>query len=76
MGPLLFLLYINELPDIVKDSDETEEEEVQDEVEICADDSTASTADANPEVLAEKIQKYAQLLPDWFTENDLIVSSD
>ena len=43
---------------------------------VYADDSTASTADANPEVLAEKIQKHAQLLPDWFTENDLIVSSE
>ena len=76
LGPLLFLLYINELPDVVKDSDETEEEETQDEVVVYADDSTASTADANPEVLAEKIQKHAKLLPDWFTENDLIVSSE
>ena len=64
LGPLLFLLYVNELPDVikVKNDDESKLDE-EAEVVVYADDTTSSTSDPNPEVLQQKIQSHAEILP-------------
>ena len=77
LGPLLFLLYVNELPDVikVKNDDESKLDE-EAEVVVYADDTTSSTSDPNPEVLQQKIQSHAEILPNWFEKNDLVVSGE
>ena len=72
LGPLLFLFYINELPDIVY-NDNTDNE---DELVVYADDNTPFTADKDPVVLQSKIQVEANTVTDWFSRNDMIVSGD
>ena len=80
LGPLLFLLFLNELPDIVKDdhAEETEASEIPNEndVIIYADDNTPITADKDPLRLQEKIQDEANIVTGWFSKNDMICSSD
>ena len=80
LGPLLFLLFLNELPDIVKDdhAEETEASEIPNEndVIIYADDNTPITADKDPLRLQEKIQDEANIVTGWFLKNDMICSSD
>ena len=75
LGPLLFLLYVNELPDVIKDKRTIIEDE-KDEVVVYADDTISSIAANNPELLQRKIQSHAEILPEWFKENDLIVSGE
>ena len=80
LGPLLFLFFLNELPNIVKnDPDEAIEEQTninKDEIVIYADDNTPTTADADPICLQTKIQEEANLVINWFTENEMICSSE
>ena len=80
LGPLLFLLFINELPEVVKvTNDEGEPETEPDpnaEVIVYADDNTPFTADKKPEVLQAKIQHEADIVSSWFQKNYMVVSSD
>ena len=43
---------------------------------VYADDNTPFTSDENPEVLQDKVQKEADSVSNWFTKNDMVVSSD
>ena len=80
LGPLLFLLFINELPDIVKEDLEVESDvndpHSEEEIIVYADDNTPTTADKNPIILQNKIQKEADLVTNWFSKNDMVCSSD
>ena len=80
LGPLLFLFFINELPDIVKDtSDESDNEENNDtdnEIVVYADDNTPTTADKDPLILQAKIQNEADIVTSWFGRNKMICSSE
>ena len=77
LGPLLFLLYVNELPDVIKNKNDDESNlDEEAEVVVYADDTTSSTSDSNPEVFQQKIQSHAEILPNWFENNDLVVSGE
>ena len=76
MGPLLFLLFLNELPDVVKDDSDDTSEDTDNEVVIYADDNTPITSDKDPIQLQRKIQDEANLVTNWFSKSDMICSSD
>ena len=70
LGPLLFLIFINELAEVVKQEEATEDdaegldEEVDKDAEVIiyADDNTPTTADKDPEKLQEKVQSSNRLV--------------
>ena len=80
LGPALFLLFIDELPDIVNDvtddrahnnehdnvTEEEDTEENTDNIIIYADDNTPTTADKDPLLLQAKAQKEVNLVTSWF----------
>ena len=81
MGPLLFLLFLNELPDIVKEDQEqasvqADHNDNSDDIVIYADNNTPLLSDKDPLRLETKVQKEADTVVKWFTKNDMIVSSD
>jgi hypothetical protein len=76
LGPLLFLLYINELPDIVREAPEDTNVDDEDQIVVYADDNTPMTADKNPLILQNKIQAEACQVINWFSRNDMVCSSD
>ena len=80
LGPLLFLFFINELPDIVKDTSEEAgndgNNDEDNEIVVYADDNTPITADKDPIMLQDKIQNEADIVTDWFSRNDMICSSE
>ena len=76
LGPLLFLLFLNELPDVVKDDPEDASEDSVNDVVIYADDNTPITSDKDPNQLQRKIQDEANLVTSWFSKSDMICSSD
>ena len=79
LGPLLFLLFINELPEIIKLKKEDEDNKPVDqdaEIIVYADDNTPSTADQDPHVLQGKVQDVADTVSNWFKVNDMVVSGD
>ena len=76
LGSLLFLIFINELPEVTKVPRDVEVVDPEAEIIVYADDNTPFTADAEPEVLQEKLQHEADTVSDWFEKNDMVVSSE
>jgi len=63
LGPLLFLLYINDLPQAVSDCD----------VRLYADDTCISYTDKNIPEIEVKLNKDFNSLCDWFVDNKLSI---
>ena len=76
LGPLLFIFFLNELPDVVKTDPDGENSSKDDEIVIYADDNTPISADKDPINLERKIQAEADLVTGWFTRNEMICSSE
>ena len=80
LGPLLFLFYINELPDIVKEAPvdplDHDKNGTDEDIIVYADDNTPITADADPLTLQTKVQLEADVVTNWFSRNDMICSSE
>ena len=74
LGPLLFLIFINELPEITLNNDQTNIENSS--IVIFADDNTPSTSEIHPTVLKENIQKIGDNVTKWFESNEMVCSSD
>ena len=75
----MFLLFLNELPDIVQEemeADDHNEEPSDNDIVIYADDNTPITASKDPLVLETKLQEEANAVTNWFSKNDMICSSD
>ena len=63
LGPLLFLIYINDLPQAVKDSD----------IRLYADDTCISYSHKNIKTIEENLNKDFDSLCDWFLDNKLSI---
>ena len=63
LGPLLFLLYINDLPQAIQNSD----------VRLYADDTCISFKHKNVKVIEEKLNQDFNSLCDWFLDNKLSI---
>ena len=63
LGPLLFLLYINDLPQAVKDCD----------VRLYADDTCISYTHKTIETIENKLNSDFNTLCDWFVDNKLSI---
>ena len=77
LGPLLFLVFINELAEVVKEEN-AEEKDITEEshVIIFADDNTPTTSNADPEGLIDDIQAEANKITTWFANNDMVCSGE
>ena len=79
LGPLLFLIFINELPALVETADNVLEEEPKEDkstIVVFADDNTPINSEKDPETLQRKLQSEADLITNWFGINKMIVSGD
>jgi hypothetical protein len=63
LGPLLFILFINDLPSNIK------------EAELFADDTSIVVRDTNNEILKEKTESILEQATTWFSDNKLILNS-
>ena len=92
LGPLIFLIFINEMPDVARKEvndevqeipDALEEDEKESEAEISeaeivvfADDNTPMITDENPKDLQDKLEVLADKVTKWFHSNHMIVSGE
>jgi hypothetical protein len=67
LGPLLFLLYINDLPKIVNDNAK---------VVLYVDDTSIIITSLNPTNFANSANKLLQDINKWFTTNLLLLNAD
>ena len=88
LGPLLFLIYVNELPEVVKlpniisdepaamegHDEDTHEEETS--VIVFADDNSTTTSHDDPEILEQKIQTEGDRVTEWFKRNEITCSGE
>jgi hypothetical protein len=66
LGPLLFLLYINDLPQYLSDA----------EVVLFADDTNILVTDKDINTLQGKINRVMIQLESWFLRNNLVINTD
>ena len=66
LGPLLFLLYINDLPLNIQDA----------KFVLFADDNNILIIDKNIDVVEERLNRLIKQLEFWFSNNSLIVNTD
>ena len=79
LGPLLFLIFLNELPNIIKNNEGTpytEKQETEGSIIIFVDDNTPTVSNSDPVRLLEKMQTKTNLVTDWFGKNDLSCSGE
>ena len=79
LGPLLFVLFVNDLPYCVKDPNLISTEEYnnhESEIILYADDSTLNTSHKEPDILQQNIQHDADLATQWIRDNELVCSGE
>ena len=76
LGPLLFLIFINELPNIVKQSASNDNPEEESSIVVFADDNSPTTCHKDPVILQTKIQNEGTIVTDWFRKNDISCSGE
>ena len=65
LGPLLLLLYINDLPTNIHDAN----------LVMFADDMNVLISDSNERLLQTKIDRVVTELETWFNRNDLLINA-
>ena len=73
LGPLLYILYTNELPDILN---QQQTESKSGSIVCYADDSTSSLYDKDPIILKNKIDGNYQLIVEYMAMNKLELNSN
>ena len=61
LGPNLFSLFCNDLPDIIQDE--------EGKIEMYADDTTIYTAGPTPDIIANTLNRILQNLSNWCSKN-------
>ena len=61
LGPLLFLIFMNDLPEVVEECT----------INLYADDTTIYLADANPVMLGSRVEGDLGRVADWISSNGL-----
>ena len=61
LGPLLFVLFVNDLPGMVEESS----------INLFADDTAVYSADSDPKVLSDRVEKDIGRVADWIHSNGL-----
>ena len=61
LGPLLFLIFMNDLPEVVEECT----------INLYADDTTIYSADINPVMLGSRVEGYLGRVADWISSNGL-----
>ena len=73
LGPLLFIIYVNELPEVIGSLQDSLD---QGSVVVYADDNTPTVADSDVGTLIQKAQLTAAKTTFWFKRNDMVVSGE
>ena len=73
LGPLLFIIFINELPQVVKSSENQEEDT---NIIIYADDNSPTTSNNDPMELLRTIERDGTKVTDWFSRNKMVCSGE
>ena len=78
MGPLLFILFINELPFILKKRTPNTplETSVESSIVVFADDNTPTSRHEQLETLLETMQENCNVVTNWFSKNKMVCSRD
>ena len=76
LGPLLFLIFLNELPEIIKTKNEPQEASEDGNIVVFVDDNTPTFSDKDPLKLLEKTQQACDKVAHWFGLNDLTCSGE
>ena len=64
MGPLLFILFSNDVTDVIEGARIVE----------YADDTVIYVADKDMRVIKTKLSKYMDSIADWFDENGMVIN--
>ena len=73
LGPLLFIIYINEVPEAVKNNGDDEDVS---NVIIYADDNSPTTMKEDPIELIEHIENDGKKVTGWFSKNKMVCSGN
>ena len=78
LGPLLFILFINELPFILKKRTPNTPLETSEEssIVVFADDNTPTSSHEQLETLLETMQENCNVVTNWFSKNKMVCSGD
>ena len=82
MAPLLFIIFINELPSIIKNQTVTANTNVPTEVSeepsivVFADDNTPTASHTDLRKLLNDMQKHCSTVSNWFLKNKMVCSGD
>ena len=73
LGPLIFLIFINELPAVAEDLEEASKNST---IVVFADDNTPMLKNENPDKLKEELEAQVLKITTWFQANRMVVSGD
>ena len=68
LGPLMFFIFINDLPLVLKDAVTS--------TDLYADDTTVYDIQSNMQTLQQNLQKSLSLLNKWCRQNGMVINTD